>query len=79
MIGAAAGAWVQDKTGRRLTVGIGGVISIGAIALCYASDLTANKQAPFFGGKFVEGLATNNFSETMQFSIMPASNDKAVL
>jgi MFS family permease len=57
MIGAAAGAWIQDKTGRRWTLAIGGLISIAAIAVCYISDLTANIQATFFGGKFIEGLA----------------------
>ena len=57
MIGAAAGAWIQDKTGRRWTLGIGGLISIVAIAVCYISDLTANKQATLFGGKFIEGIA----------------------
>lgn len=57
MLGAAAGGWIQDKTGRRWTLCIGSLISIAAIAICYVSDITANKQATLLGGKLVEGVA----------------------
>jgi MFS family permease len=75
MIGAAAGAWIQDKTGRRWSLGIGGAISIAAIALCCISDLTANKQATFFGGKFVEGVAVGVIicsTQTYLSEVVPA-------
>jgi MFS family permease len=57
MIGAAVGAWIQDRTGRRWTLCIGGLISIAAIATCYVSDLAANPQATLLGGKLLEGVA----------------------
>ena len=57
MIGAAAAGWIQDWTGRRLMLCVGGVLSIVAIATCYVADLAANKQATFFGGKLLEGTA----------------------
>ena len=57
MIGAAAGAWIQDRTGRRWTQAMGSVLSIAAVITCYVSDQAANKQAAFFGGKLLEGIA----------------------
>ena len=57
MIGAAAGGWIQDLTGRKTTLGIGSIISIAAIGLCYGADTAADKRSAMFGGKLLEGLA----------------------
>ena len=57
MIGAVAGGWIQDLTGRKVALAIGSVISIVAIAICYVADLTGSKNVTFFGGKLVEGIA----------------------
>jgi MFS family permease len=57
MIGAAAGSYLQDIFGRRSTLGLGSLLSIGAIATCYLSDLAASPNSAFFGGKMFEGIA----------------------
>ena len=57
MLGAAVGGWVQDLTGRKWTLCIGGLLSVGAIATCYLSDQAPSKNGAFLGGKLLEGIA----------------------
>lgn len=57
MLGALVGAQIQDFAGRRVTLAIGSLLSVGAIAICFAADLTATQRATLLGGKFVEGVA----------------------
>ena len=75
MIGAAAGAWVQDKTGRKWTLAGGSLISVLAIAVCYVSDTAANPQSAFWGGKLLEGIAVGiiiTSSQTYLSEVVPA-------
>jgi MFS family permease len=57
MIGAGLGGWLQDIWGRRVTLGLGGLLSIAAILMCYLSDLATSPNPAFFGGKMFEGVA----------------------
>ena len=66
MIGAVAVGWLQDRIGRKLTLAISGLLSVAAIAICYIADLTANRNATFFGGKLVEGFAAGMIMCTTQ-------------
>ncbi|KAK3117970.1 hypothetical protein LTR53_000122 [Teratosphaeriaceae sp. CCFEE 6253] len=75
MIGAAAGGWVQDLTGRKWTLGIGSVISVAAIFTCYISDRAARKQSAIFGGKLLEGVAVGLIicsTQTYLSEVVPA-------
>ena len=74
MIGAVFGGWIQDLFGRRCTLGIGGIFSILAIAVCYVSDLTSSKNAALFGGKLFEGVAIGTImcsTQTLLSEIVP--------
>jgi MFS family permease len=66
---------VQDRTGRKWTLCIGSFISIAAIAVCYIADMTANKQATFWGGKLLEGVAVGVImcsTQTYLSEVVPA-------
>ena len=66
---------LQDRTGRKWTLAIGSLISVVAIAVCYIADLTANKQATFWGGKLLEGIAVGVIicsTQTYVSEVVPA-------
>ena len=75
MIGAATCGWLQDRTGRKWTLCIGGLLSIAAVAVAYTSDLTASKHVAFLAGKFIEGLAVGTImcsTQTYLSEVVPA-------
>ncbi|TKA71156.1 hypothetical protein B0A55_08256 [Friedmanniomyces simplex] len=75
MLGAAAGGYIQDLTGRKWTLGIGSIVSVAAILTCYLSDLAAYKQSAMFGGKLLEGVAVGTImcsTQTYLSEVVPA-------
>lgn len=75
MTGATFGGWLQDRTGRKSTQGLGCLMSIGAITICYLSDRTANPQASYFGGKMTQGMAVGILgvsTQTYLSEVVPA-------
>ncbi len=75
MVGAVIGGYIQDRTGRKSTLGLGCALSVGAITLAYFSDLTPNPQAAYFGAKFTQGFAVGVLmcsTQTYMSEIVPA-------
>ncbi|KAK3705979.1 hypothetical protein LTR37_012973 [Vermiconidia calcicola] len=76
MIGAGTGGWIQDRTGRKWTLLIGGVISVIAITVCYVADLAkGGKQGVLLVGKLLEGLAVGVIicsTQTYLSEVVPA-------
>ena len=75
MMGAATGGWLQDRTGRKSTLGLGCLLSIGAITTCYLADQTPTPQAAYFGGKMTQGFAVGVLicsTQTYLSEVVPA-------
>jgi len=75
MLGAATGGWLQDRTGRKWTLGLGSIISIAAILTCYIADTAADKRSAMFGGKLMEGIAVGLIAcstQTYMSEVVPA-------
>ena len=69
MAGAVVTGWVQDRIGRKRTLGIASVICSIAVAVCYISDLPAGldaRRGVFFLAKTVQGFAVGGIMCTTQ-------------
>ncbi|KAK5171482.1 uncharacterized protein LTR77_004627 [Saxophila tyrrhenica] len=75
MTGAVTGAWIQDRTGRKSTLGLGCLLSLGAITIAYLSDQTANPTATYWAAKFTQGIAVGVLmasTQTYLAEVVPA-------
>jgi MFS family permease len=57
MSGAVIGGQIQDIIGRKSTLFIGCILSIGAITICYLADLTSMPEGTYLAGKITQGMA----------------------
>lgn len=67
MLGALTGGWLQDRFGRRLSLGLGSMTSALGVAIVFISTYTnSGKQAVFGAGKFTQGLTIGVVVTTTQ-------------
>jgi MFS family permease len=75
MTGAVTGAWIQDRTGRKSTLGLGCLLSLGAITIAYLSDQTTNPTSTYWAAKFTQGIAVGVLmasTQTYLSEVVPA-------
>lgn len=69
MVGSAVSGPLADRFGRKVTFAIGGLVSIGAVGIIYASDeLTAiiSRRGVYLAGKTVLGVSLGMLNSTCQ-------------
>ncbi|KAF2743030.1 MFS general substrate transporter [Sporormia fimetaria CBS 119925] len=69
MIGSVAGAWLQDRVGRRTALGVTSFLSALAVAVMYVSYIPAGIQSRrglFLAGKFFQGGAVGAVVASVQ-------------
>jgi MFS family permease len=77
IIGAPAGAWFQDKVGRRTALAVSSFLSAVSVAIMYASSLPDDingRRGCFFAGKFTQGAAVGAVmaaTQTYMSEILP--------
>lgn len=69
ILGALAGGYIQDRTGRRRALTVASIISAVGVAIAYVSNLSndiTGRRSIFFTAKLVQGFAVNMVMCTTQ-------------
>lgn len=67
MLGSVVGGWLQDRFGRRMSLGLGSLTSALGVAVVFSSAYaTSGRQVVFGAGKFTQGLTIGVVVTTTQ-------------